>query len=131
MLLVKTTLGVSKINGIGLYADEFIPQGTVIWKFAPGIDLKYTEAEYQQLKSKHDFTTLDKYFYKSLVSGAYILCSDDARFINHSGGANTLDTLEDVEGLTIAATDIQPGEEITSDYGTFDADFASYEHLLH
>ncbi len=131
MLLVKTTLGVSKINGIGLYATEFIPQGTVIWKFTPDVDLKYTETEYQQLKQEYDFTTLDKYIYKSLVSGAYILCSDDARFINHAAPANTIDNLEELEGLTIAATDIKIGEEITSNYGAFDADFESYQHLLH
>ena len=131
MLLVKTTLNKSAISGIGLYADAFIPKGTVIWKFTVGVDLKLTPAEYERLKLHHDFSTLDKYIYKSLVTGCYILCADDARFINHSHAANTIDTLEDLEGLTIAAQDINPGEEITSNYQAFDADFSSYEHLLH
>jgi len=130
MLLVSTKLGQSTINGIGLYAAEFIPKGTVIWKFAPNLDLKFTEAEYQALKQQHNFEVLDKYIYKSLVSGCYILCADDARFINHSAVANTLDTSQDLEGLTLAATDIQPDEEITSNYELFDADFAAYRHLL-
>jgi len=33
MFLVKTYLDKSKIRGIGLFADEFIPKGTLIWKF--------------------------------------------------------------------------------------------------
>jgi hypothetical protein len=33
MLLVKTTIAPSPIHGIGLFADQFIPQGTRIWEF--------------------------------------------------------------------------------------------------
>ncbi len=43
MLLVKTHLGKSKINGIGLFADEFISKGKVIWKFTPGFDFVLTK----------------------------------------------------------------------------------------
>jgi uncharacterized protein len=64
------------------------------------------------------------------VSGCYILCTDDARFINHSSQPNTIDTQEGEEGLTIAARDIQPGEEITSNYEAFDADYHTYSDSL-
>lgn len=131
MLLVKTKLASSVINGIGLYADQYIPQGTVIWEFSDGVDLSFSEDAYQKMKQQHDFSVLDKYIYKSMVSGAYILCADDARFINHSNQANTIDTLAGPEGLTLAARDIEINEEITSDYQTFDADFNGYKHLLH
>ena len=36
----------------------------------------------------------------------------------------------ETKGLTIAARDIFPGEEITSDYQAFDADFEQYRHLM-
>ena len=130
MLLVKTKLNLSPIDSIGLFADEFIPKGTVIWRYTPQVDLQYSAAAYQQLKQQHNFEVLDKYMYKSRVSGCYILCSDDARFINHASNPNTLDTLEDTEGLTLASTDIRPGDEITSNYEVFDADFDTYKHLL-
>jgi SET domain-containing protein len=130
MLLVKTKLGLSKISGIGLYADTFIPKGTIIWRFVPKLDLKFNEKEYQAFKRKHDCERIDNYIYKSKISGCYILCTDDARFINHSYDANTIDTMDDIEGLTIASKDIFPGEEIVSDYQMFDADFDNYKHLL-
>jgi uncharacterized protein len=130
MLLVKTKLDISPIDSIGLFADEFIPRGTIIWQYTPQVDLRYTPEVYQQLKQQHNFEVLDKYIYKSRVSGLYILCSDDARFINHASNPNTVDTLEDAEGLTIASVDIYPGEEITSDYESFDVDFDTYKHLL-
>ena len=128
MLLVKTKLGLSNINGIGLYADEFIPKGTLVWRFEEKLDLKLCEPAYQALKTQYDFETLDKYIYKSRVSGCFILCTDDARFINHSNKPNTLDTQEGDEGVTIAVRDIRPGEEITSNYESFDADFDTYGH---
>lgn len=130
MLLIKTKLGPSAISGIGLYADEYISKGTVIWRFEGKVDVKLCNPVYQSLKKQYNFETLDKYIYKSRVSGCYILCSDDARFINHSGTPNTLDTPEGEEGLTIAISDIQPGEEITSNYESFDADFHTYAHSL-
>lgn len=130
MLLVKTRLGLSKISGIGLYADNFIPKGTVIWRFTPYLDLKFNEEEYQLFKLNYNCERIDNYVYKSKISGCYILCSDDARFINHSSQPNTIDTQDEVEGLTIACRDIYPGEEITSDYQLFDADFDTYKHLL-
>ena len=130
MLIVKTRLGLSKISGIGLYADNFIPKGTIIWRFVPNLDLKFNEDEYKTFKLKHNCERLDNYIYKSKISSCYILCSDDARFINHSYEPNTIDTMDDIEGLTIACKDIYPGEEITSDYQLFDAEFENYRHLL-
>ena len=43
MLYVKTKIGQSKIHGMGLFADQFIKKGTIIWKFTPGFDLKFTK----------------------------------------------------------------------------------------
>ena len=113
MLLVKTKLGLSSINGIGLFADQFIPKGTIIWKFTDGVDLKIPEARIVELEKEYPLEDLKKYLYRSKSSGLYILCGDDGRFINHSFQSNTLDTSEDDEGYTAAARDIQPGEEIT------------------
>jgi hypothetical protein len=130
MLLVKTRLDRSQISGIGLYADEFIPKGTIIWRFTPGLDLKLNLEQLQDYKRQVNVARLEDFIYRSKISGDFILCADDARFINHSFHPNTIDTMEDVEGLTIASRDILPGEEIVSDYGAFDAEFDNYKHLM-
>lgn len=130
MLLVKTELRPSKISGIGLHAAEFIPKGTVIWKFISPVDVALDSMEYEGLRKKYDIESLDRYIYRSKVSNKYILCGDDGRFINHSFDPNTADTSEDDEGLTVASRDILPGDEITSDYSSFDADYESYKHTL-
>lgn len=67
------------------------------------------------------------YSYKNPKTGKYVLCADDARFFNHSENPTAEDLYfdnptEDSEGITIAACDIDPGVEITSDYRAFDGD---------
>ncbi len=45
MLRVKTKLGLSSINGVGLFADQFIPKGSTTWEYDPGFDPSYSEEE--------------------------------------------------------------------------------------
>lgn len=109
MLLVKTYVAQSKIEGLGLFASEFIPKGTKIWDTHPGFELKFTEEQVNTLPEIAQ-KQIDKYSY--LDGKTWVLCIDDARHINHSDDPNT-----DNEGEgTIASRDIQPGEEITSNY---------------
>ena len=130
MLLVKTKLGQSKISGIGLFADQLISKGAIIWKYTEGIDLKISDERLAELEKEYPLEGLKKYLYRSKSSNLHILCGDDGRFINHSFEPNTIDTSEDDEGFTMASRDIQPGEEITSDYNGFDKDFEKYRELL-
>lgn len=108
MLIVKTYLDKSPINGIGLFAGEFIPKGTKIWIFTPKLDLAFKKIE---VKNKNIFEYLNKYCYR--YNGYYILCMDDARFINHSDTPNTND---EKFPYVIANKDIKEGEELTCDY---------------
>jgi uncharacterized protein len=122
MLLVKTKLACSRIHGIGLFADEFIPKGTLIWKFNPVIDISLTKEQIEEL-AKPSCEQIQKYTYRSMISGLYVLCGDDARFFNHSLIPNCHDICESEEqDLTIASRDIHPGEELTCDYALFDMD---------
>ena len=90
MLLVKTKIAPSPINGIGLFADQFIQKGTIIWKFQPGFDLKINTAELNVLSepAKQQFL---KYAYLNKHTSKYVLCFDDERFINHSDQPNILE----------------------------------------
>lgn len=123
MLLVKTKIGPSSINGIGLFADQLIPKGTVIWRLEPQFDIKVLPENLDKL-APHAKQLFLKYSYLSRRSKAYVLCFDDARFYNHSDSPNVLDcdSPDSDEGLDVAARDIYPGEEMTCDYREFDAE---------
>jgi len=121
MLLVKTEVKLSPIHGLGVFAAEFIPDGTVTWRYLDGFDQRLPESILNILSrpAKEQFL---KYSYVDPTTGLYELCADDARFFNHSETPNTagVPTGEDSD---IATRDINIGEELTCDYRTFDRDW--------
>jgi SET domain-containing protein len=118
MITVKTIIHPSLIAGIGLFADQDIPKGTVVWKYNSELDLLFSKDQIEVLSpaSKKQFLNyafLDKKYDK------YMLCGDDGRFFNHSEMPNCDDSAEDI---TIALRDIQKGEELTVNYVSFYGD---------
>jgi SET domain-containing protein len=122
MLMVKTRLGPSDIAGIGLFAAEHIPKGTVTWRFMPAYDRLLTEADIDNLPEPARSNILD-HVYLDAASGQFVLCADNARFMNHADNPNTAGVHESgsIEGFDVATRDIAAGEELTCDYRTFDA----------
>lgn len=132
MLFVKTYLVPSKIEGIGLFAGQNIKKGTITWKFAPGFDLSFSEKEVEDMPPLLQ-KFMKKYSVLSMISGSYVLCSDDARFTNHSSTPNLESVRVDgeAEKIAIAKRDIEKGEELTIDYRTIDKkDSVSGEEYL-
>jgi uncharacterized protein len=123
MLMVKTRLGQSAIEGLGLFAEEDIPKGTVTWRFVPGFDQTFAPAEIESLPDAARAEML-RYTYLHTRTGKYVACLDNARFMNHSDVPNTMGAYHgpDDEGYDIATRDIAKGEELTCDYRLFDAD---------
>lgn len=122
MLVVKTKLGPSAIEGIGLFADEDIAAGTVTWRFVPGFDLVFSAAQIAQLPEPAR-TALLNHTYQHASTGLHVYCLDNARFMNHAEAPNTAGVHEAgaIEGYDVALRDINRGEELTCDYRTFDA----------
>lgn len=122
MLIVKTKLGLSPIDGIGLYADEDIKAGTVTWRFVAGFDQIWPDSQIMALPEPAR-SGLINHCYRNAATGDWVLCLDNARFMNHAAGANTRGIHADgeIEGYDVATRDIARGEELTCDYRTFDS----------
>ena len=116
MLLVKAFAGRSSIHGTGLIAKEFIAAGTVVWILKPGFDLVLTREQLDELPPVVR-EQIRHFLYIDIVSGHHVLCSDDAKFMNHADSPNTTTQGE----KTIAIRDIPVGAELTGDYREFDA----------
>ena len=120
MLLVKTKLKLSKIHGIGLFADENIKKGQIVWKKNKNCSyVIFSEKEWRELKRKtspESFKQIRNYTYKYNRDGKYYCCLDDTRFMNHSSKPNIV---ENKLGNDIALRNIKKGEEILIDYETF------------
>lgn len=116
MLMINASAGRSRIHGRGLISREFISPGTVVWRLQPGFDVEMTKQQFEDL-APNAREQVARYIYTDVVTGNYILCSDDAKYMNHSDTPNTK-----TEGhQTIAIAAIEPGQEITCNYYEFDA----------
>ena len=102
--------------GFGVFATRFIPKGTITWVFDP-LDQIVSSSRASGL-AEPLVRQLDIYSFQN-GRGERILCWDHARFINHSCNPTSLAPGFDLE---IAVRDIQPGEQITDDYGSLNLD---------
>lgn len=97
--------------GYGVVATEFIPAGTITWVLDK-LDKEFTPEEVNLFEDFYK-DIIDTYSFRN-SKGNFILCWDNGRFVNHSFNSNCLTTAYDFE---IAVRDIQPGEQLTDDYG--------------
>lgn len=126
MLCVKTKIAPSDINGIGLFAEEKILAGSVVWKFNPALDILLPKEEVEKLTEieKEQFL---KYAFFDKDHKKYMLCGDDGRFFNHSENPNCDESVKD---LTTAIKNIEIGEELTVDYRVFYGDINDHSEII-
>jgi uncharacterized protein len=116
MMLIKTVVRPSMIPnaGLGCFSVDFVSKDTLIWKFNPDFDRKYTQAEFDALElPAQEFLSYYSYRYK----GVYYLSCDNTHYINHSEQPTMYS--DETGLLAYAAKDIYPGEEIVDDYRSF------------
>ena len=99
--------------GHGVFATRLIPRGTAVW-VRDKFDRVYTEAEVRELEPVYQ-EILEKYCFRDR-EGSWVFCWDITRFINHSFCPTCIAT---PYGFEIAVVDIEPGRQITNDYGFF------------
>jgi uncharacterized protein len=122
MLIVKTKVAQSPIHGIGVFAEEFIKSGSIIWQWHEGIDQRIS-AELVNSLPKICQEVFKRYSW--VEDGVYNVCIDNEKYINHSDNPNCI--FIDEGNTAIAARNIDIGEEITQDYSMFDDNFGKAE----
>ncbi len=115
MLLVKNYLDKSSIHGMWVFAWDYIPKWTIVWKYIKDFDAIIPAnklSSFPEIAQKW----IEHYWY--LENGNYILCMDDAKFFNHSKNYNVDDKWW--SETTIANRNIKKWEEILCNYESFD-----------
>lgn len=108
-LKVLTKVSISSIHGLGLFAQENISKGQLIWSHDPIIDGWYENIPYDDVLTKH----LDRYCCYDQEKAQWIKTCDNVCFINHSDNPNLTCPNKYVH---YAERDINFGEELTIDY---------------
>lgn len=102
---------INHVVGSGVVARAQIPKGTITW-VRDGLDRTFSPKEIAVYDEKHR-DVLDRYSYRNR-EGDYVFCWDHTRFMNHSFFPTCLPT---PYGFEICVRDVEPGEELTNDYG--------------
>lgn len=116
MLLIDTKLKTSPIHGLGLFTTQSVSFDQPVWEFTPGLDRIVTSSEFKLLPLRSQ-QHVRKYGF--LVGCDWVLCVDDARFMNHSHEP----TLHGPLQYDVAKRPLMMGDELTCDYRTFDDDW--------
>ena len=117
MLIIKSYIEKSNIEGLGLFAGQDIKEGDIIWYLDPTIDHVFTEDDFIDLcisQAEEHSERFKRWAYKR--GNDYILCSDNTKFANHSDTPNC----KSLGQYDVALRDIKDGEELTYDYRFID-----------
>ncbi|MEQ8435617.1 MAG: SET domain-containing protein [Oceanicaulis sp.] len=127
MLLIDTYVGPSAIEGVGVFAAEFVRAGQLIYRFEPGFDRLISPAELAAMPEPIR-RFVDRYTYPHPADPTLlVLDADNGRHMNHSLDPNT-NFADAVYGRAIK--DIAPGEEIICNYAEFEPNFVMLQSMV-
>lgn len=119
MIHVAYKLKVSNLHGVGLFANENIKKGQLIYTASPLLDLNITQKQFDSLKQKEKDEILWWGFFDQ-PSQMWHVDFDVSKFINHSPDATVTQDDNHDEAYLIATRDIPSGEELTQNYLEFE-----------
>lgn len=113
MLHPSIELRKSEISGRGLFANSFIPRGTILWVHVPSLEITYPYDQFENFSKKYQ-EYLIKYAY--WWKGKICLGKDKSKYWNHSCDPNTAPVPSNPNKWDFAIKDIEKNEELTYDY---------------
>lgn len=120
MLVVRTRVGPSTVQGVGVIAVEDVPAGALVWKNDPAAVRFYGPDEVASVSPAfREF--LVRHAFRRKGDDRLCLCLDDTRHMNHSDDPNVREDPATFDSFAVRP--IRAGEEITCDYRDFDDDF--------
>ncbi len=109
----------SPLHGIGLFADQDIVKGTLIFTASPLLDVNLTPEQFDSLDAKEKEEVRWWGFFDQPTQMWHV-DFDVAHFVNHSYEPTTSQDAGHTTAYLIALRDIQVGEELTQNYLEFE-----------
>ncbi len=121
MIHIKYRLKASDLHGIGLFADEDIKQGQLIYTASPLLDINISKAQFDTL-SESEKREMRWWGFFDKTNNVWHSDFDVTRFVNHSIDATITQNKNYKDAYLVATRDISKGEELTQNYLEFETE---------
>lgn len=121
MIHIKYKLRSSELHGIGLFSDQDIKKGSLIYTASPVLDLNISQDQFDSLSQNEKDEILWWGFFDK-PSQKWHVDFDVSKFINHSFEATVTQNEQHDEAYLVAMKDIEAGEELTQNYLEFESE---------
>ena len=121
MIHIKYKLAKSIHHGIGLFSDQDIEKGAVIYTASPKLDLNITNEIFESLDQRERDEILYWGFWIE-EDKVWHVDFDVSKFINHSLDANITQDSTHHDAHLVACRKIKNGEELTQNYLEFETE---------
>lgn len=114
MIHINYKIKSSETYGIGLFTDQDINKGDLIYTPSPLLDVDITKEEFESLSDSEKREVL-YYGYFNKKTNKYHVAFDAIRILNHSTG-DVANVTQDEDMVMTAKRDISVGSELLQDY---------------
>lgn len=121
MIYIKYKLDRSDKHGIGLFTEEDLQKGQLIYTASPLLDVNITQEQFDSL-SDREKEELQWWGFFDKPSQRWHVDFDVSKFINHSREGTVTQDLDHEEAHLVATRDIKKGEELTQNYLEFESE---------
>jgi len=121
MIHIKYKLDKSQKHGIGLFADQDIPKGSVVYTASPLLDLNITQEQFESL-SEPEKQEMRWWGFWDEPNNVWHVDFDVSKFINHSKDGTLTQDESRTDAHLIATRNIKVGEELTQNYLEFESE---------
>ncbi len=119
MIHIKYKLNKSNLHGIGLFTDEDLEKGQIVYSSSPSLDLNLTENQFNSLKEEEKKEIKHWGFY-NVKRKIWHVDFDVSKFINHSNQGNLTLDKNQADTTLVAIRNIAKDEELTQNYLEFE-----------
>src|SRR4030067_462900 len=121
MIHIKYKLDKSELHGIGLFTEENIKKGQVIYTASPLLDVNISSEQFNSL-DEQEKNEIRYWGFWDAANKVWHVDFDNSKFINHSFTPNLIQDPNYIDAHLVAKSDIRKGEELTQNYLEFESE---------
>lgn len=120
MMHIKYKLNNSIHHGIGLFADQDLKKGQLVYTASPLLDVNITEETFDSL-TETEKEEVRYWGFKIIDSNLWHVDFDVSKFINHSDDPTITQDKKYKDAHLVTTRSVKRGEELTQNYLEFES----------